>query len=1096
VIVIIIAISFIAPSVVLQDTEASAATSAAQAEWETVIPIDSLKPGNFGTYWNWFYPWGDTHNGNAKMYVDQVTLDASGTATIVAETPDPESGWKYRSGAFHSKAQIIVDDQYPEWDIKGEFKAPVVKGSWPAFWPTGAWNWPPEVDILEFKGDNYNWFNTYDGGWETKKVWISDAATVWHEYRCHLTQISDKDVKVEFYLDGSLVGTHTGSNFVGEPFDVIVNMQMEGSSGSPGPTGKTYYYAKNIVITRNNVVVEPDGWQKVDDSDASIAYSAGWGTYVGSGGYMNTEHWSETTDATATFSFTGTQARYYGFMRSDLGKVNIYVDGTYVTTLDLYSSTFLSDYLLFETDVLPLGSHTLKVELDGSKNPSSSGFEANIDAFSWIDMGGGGPVNTPPTADFSFTTSELTADFTDSSTDSDGTIASWSWNFGDGSSSTDQNPSHTYAAADTYTVTLTVTDNDGATDSFSRTITPPQNEIMTWVPPYSIQACQDIVQTDFGEYDAKDGLTRVGLQFWVPNTDGTIKYADHEWYTPDDADVAWWQNWCSTNNIECLLCVYNNDGSFNWDLARSAFATNRITFVNALISEMERLNLDGIDIDLEGIGDYEDDRGAFDQFIHDLWVELDARGKVLTIDSFHYIWNAPNHNWWSDWLGEVDNIHSMGYDDLYEGGTTWHKYSFQQNAGYAAGYAGNAVLMGFPSWMDSWGTSSGRGTSAIAHVQEIHYDLTEPTGIAIWDLQLSASAWQESNLWGEIAGLKSAEPTPQSPFYGYPQAIPGQIEAEDFDFGAEGVAYHDYDAENQGGAYRPSSGVDIEACSEGDFNVGYMCANEWLEYTVDVVSAGTYTIEIRVASLTTGGTFHIEFDGVDKTGNIDVPVTDGWQNWVSVTATVDLSAGVQVMKFVNSDSASDEYNINYYRFLATGDNAAPAANFTFTTMGLTAIFTDTSTDSDGTIASWAWSFGDGSSSTAKNPSHTYATDGTYTVWLTVTDNDGATDSFNQGVTVTVGQSASFLTQPYLQSVHTSGITIMWELPGMASCSVDYGLDTSYGSTNGAIHSSSTSGDTEIYKSVITGLRQHRQVKLISHLHSGVTARVQALQQFR
>jgi PKD repeat protein len=172
---------------------------------------------------------------------------------------------------------------------------------------------------------------------------------------------------------------------------------------------------------------------------------------------------------------------------------------------------------------------------------------------------------------------------------------------------------------------------------------------------------------------------------------------------------------------------------------------------------------------------------------------------------------------------------------------------------------------------------------------------------------------------------------------------------------------------------------------------------------------------------------------------------------------------------VNSDSASDEYNINYYRFLTAGDNAVPTANFTFTIMGLTAIFTDTSMDSDGTIASWAWSFGDGSSSTAQNPSHTYAADGTYIVWLTVTDNDGATDSFSQGVTVTAGQSASFLTQPYLQSVHTSGITMMWELSGMASCSVDYGLDASYGSTNGAIQSSSTSGDTEIYKSVITGL---------------------------
>jgi hypothetical protein len=227
--------------------------NAAQAEWETIIPSDSLTPANFDTYWNWFYSWGDTHNGAAKMYIEQVTLDASGTATIVAETPDPESEWKYRSGAFHSKLEGVCNECYPEWDFKGEFRAPTVKGSWPAFWYTGTWNWPPEIDILEFKGTVTNWFNTYDGGWETKRVRITDAPDVWHEYRCHITQLNATDVTVEFYLDGALKATHTGSNFVGEPMEVIVNMQMEGSSGTPGPTAPTYYYARNIVVQRDAV---------------------------------------------------------------------------------------------------------------------------------------------------------------------------------------------------------------------------------------------------------------------------------------------------------------------------------------------------------------------------------------------------------------------------------------------------------------------------------------------------------------------------------------------------------------------------------------------------------------------------------------------------------------------------------------------------------------------------------------------------------------------------------------------------------------------------------------------------------------------------
>ena len=93
-----------------------------------------------------------------------------------------------------------------------------------------------------------------------------------------------------------------------------------------------------------------------------------------------------------------------------------------------------------------------------------------------LDSGGGNPpVNNPPSANFSSSASGLTVNFTDSSTDSDGTIASRSWAFGDGTTSTATNPSKTYSAAGTYTVTLTVTDDDGAstTKTASVTVTSP-----------------------------------------------------------------------------------------------------------------------------------------------------------------------------------------------------------------------------------------------------------------------------------------------------------------------------------------------------------------------------------------------------------------------------------------------------------------------------------------------------------------------------------------------------------------------------------------------------------------------------------------------
>lgn len=285
-------------------------------------------------------------------------------------------------------------------------------------------------------------------------------------------------------------------------------------------------------------------------------------------------------------------------------------------------------------------------------------------------------------------------------------------------------------------------------------------EIMGWVPPYGVAACKSAVTADFGAYDVKDALTRVGLQFWVPRTDGTLKYADHEWYKPGDSDVTWWKSWAQPLGIKVLLTVYNNVGSgWDWTLARAAFATNRATFVAALLAEVDRLGLDGVDIDVEAIGSYDADRAAFAAFINDLSTGLKARGKLLTVDSFHYIWNAPNQSWWPDWVGKVDTVHPMGYDDLYEGGTGYHKYSFQQNTGVSAGFAASAIVMGFPTWVDSWGTSSGRGTTALAHVQEVRFDLAQPAGIALWDLQLSAAGWRSSTLWAELAALKGSGST-------------------------------------------------------------------------------------------------------------------------------------------------------------------------------------------------------------------------------------------------------------------------------------------------------------------------------------------------
>jgi endonuclease/exonuclease/phosphatase family metal-dependent hydrolase len=144
----------------------------------------------------------------------------------------------------------------------------------------------------------------------------------------------------------------------------------------------------------------------------------------------------------------------------------------------------------------------------------------------------------------------------------------------------------------------------------------------------------------------------------------------------------------------------------------------------------------------------------------------------------------------------------------------------------------------------------------------------------------------------------------QTPFSGSPASVPGTIQAEDFDEGGEGVAYHDTTPGNSGGQYRGTD-VDIELCSNGGYDVGWTTGGEWLNYTVNVAAQGSYTVQLQVASLD-GATMHVGFNGPSSVwSSVSIPSTGGWQTWTTVSIPVTLGAGVQQLTLMFDDGSAN-----------------------------------------------------------------------------------------------------------------------------------------------------------------------------------------------
>jgi hypothetical protein len=190
-------------------------------------------------------------SSQVKVGGGQVTL----TATPTSGQPATGDGLAihYLSGTIYAKEYFTVAAN-GGYDFTGDFLASTAKGTWPAFWLTGADSWPPEIDLAEWKGSGKISFNSLgmNNQWITKDVTYNSGS--WHTLKMEVRDLNGVDVQTKFYMDGALQATQTGNAMVGKPFWLyeffhrmsyisianlwyrIMDYQMEGSSGSPGPT--------------------------------------------------------------------------------------------------------------------------------------------------------------------------------------------------------------------------------------------------------------------------------------------------------------------------------------------------------------------------------------------------------------------------------------------------------------------------------------------------------------------------------------------------------------------------------------------------------------------------------------------------------------------------------------------------------------------------------------------------------------------------------------------------------------------------------------------------------------------------------------------
>jgi hypothetical protein len=202
-----------------------------------------------------------------------------------------------------------------------------------------------------------------------------------------------------------------------------------------------------------------------------------------------------------------------------------------------------------------------------------------------------------------------------------------------------------------------------------------------------------------------------------------------------------------------------------------------------------------------------------------------------------------------------------------------------------------ATAAGATFHIDTNGTAL-TGVQAIPNTGDVNQFVTVSTPVAlssgVQTLKVIFDTKAASSSLGAIRIVR-----PRSTYLTQSLAIPGLIGAEQFDNGGQGLSWFDSTPGNAGGALR-STDVDIFATGNAYF-VADTVSGEWLEYTVNVAKPGPYLARFDVAASVDAAAVSVKV-GNSSSGSVMVPNTGSPTAWTTVTVTMQLEAGTQVMR--------------------------------------------------------------------------------------------------------------------------------------------------------------------------------------------------------